>query len=389
MLALAMACLGRPRLLLIDELSLGLAPVVVARLLRLVEELRSQGTTVVLVDQSVNVALEVADRAVFLERGVVRFSGPAGDLLERPDLLRSVFLGGAGERGPALAPDLPPPPAAGEGAPVLEADGLCVAFDGVAAVQDVSLAVRPGEIVGILGPNGAGKTTLFDLLSGFLRPGAGRVRLGGRDVTSASPSSRARAGLGRSFQDARLFPSLTVTETIAAACERWVQVKDPLSAALHLPTAYDSERAVSRRVDELLELLGLGRYRASFVGELSTGTRRVVDLACLLAQEPSVVLLDEPAAGIAQREVEALAPLIRRVRDETGATLVVVEHDIPLIEAVSSRLVAMDQGRVVAEGPPGVVLTDARVVASYLGTEQGAVRRSGARAQEAHDAATP
>jgi branched-chain amino acid transport system ATP-binding protein len=264
-----------------------------------------------------------------------------------------------------------------------------VAFDGVAAVQDVSLAVRPGEIVGILGPNGAGKTTLFDLLSGFLPPGAGRVRLDGRDVTSASPSSRARAGLGRSFQDARLFPSLTVTETIAAACERWVQVKDPLSAAFHLPTAYDSERAVSRRVDELLELLGLGRYRASFVGELSTGTRRVVDLACLLAQEPSVVLLDEPAAGIAQREVEALAPLIRRVRDETGATLVVVEHDIPLIEAVSSRLVAMDQGRVVAEGPPGVVLTDARVVASYLGTERGAVQRSGARAQEAHDAATP
>ncbi|HZB71056.1 MAG TPA: ATP-binding cassette domain-containing protein, partial [Acidimicrobiales bacterium] len=255
MLALAMACLGRPRVLLIDELSLGLAPVVVARLLRLVEELRARGTTVVLVDQSVNVALEVADRAVFLERGVVRFSGPAGELLDRPDLLRSVFLGGAGDGGAARVADLPPPPEAGDGAPVLEAEGLCVAFDGVAAVQDVSLAVRPGEIVGILGPNGAGKTTLFDLLSGFLPPGAGRVRLDGRDVTSASPSSRARAGLGRSFQDARLFPSLTVTETIAAACERWVQVKDPLSAAFHLPTAYDSERAVSRRVDELLDLL--------------------------------------------------------------------------------------------------------------------------------------
>ena len=148
---------------------------------------------------------------------------------------------------------------------------------------------------------------------------------------------------------------------------------------------------MSRRVEELLELLGLGRYRASFVGELSTGTRRVVDLACLLAAEPSVVLLDEPAAGIAQREVEALAPLIRRVRDETGATLVVVEHDIPLLEAVSSRLVAMDQGRVVTEGPPAEVLADARVVASYLGTEDGAaVRRSGARTEEeARGAATP
>jgi branched-chain amino acid transport system ATP-binding protein len=385
MLALAMACLTRPRLLLIDELSLGLAPVVVGQLLQLVEQLRARGTTVVVVDQSVNVALEVADRAVFLERGVVRFSGPTAELLDRPDLLRSVFLGGAGtDAGPErTAPGGP----AGGGA-VLEAEGLCVSFDGVAAVQDVSLAVRPGEIVGVIGPNGAGKTTLFDLLSGFLRPEAGRVRLLGRDVTRASPSARARAGLGRSFQDARLFPSLTVTEAVAAACERWVRVKDPLSAAFRLPNAYDSERAVARRVDELLELLELGRYRASFVGELSTGTRRVVDLACLLAHEPSVVLLDEPAAGIAQREVEALAPLIRRVRDETGATLVVVEHDIPLIEAVSSRLVAMDQGGVVTEGPPGEVLADQRVVASYLGTEEGAVRRSGARAQEAHDAAT-
>ena len=389
MLALGMACLSRPRLLLIDELSLGLAPVVVARLLELVGELRRRGTTVVLVDQSVNVALEVADRAVFLERGVVQFSGPAAELLDRPDLLRSVFLGGASGNGSSVADELPPPPAPADGGPVLEAEGLCVAFDGVAAVQDASLVVRPGEIVGIIGPNGAGKTTLFDLLSGFLRPEAGRVRLLGRDVTSSSPWARARAGLGRSFQDARLFPSLTVSEAIAAAYERWVRVQDPLSAAFHLPNAYDSERAVARRVDELIDLVGLGRFRASFVGELSTGTRRVVDLACLLAAEPSVVLLDEPAAGIAQREVEALAPLIRRVRDETGATLVVVEHDIPLIEAVSSRLVAMDQGRVVTEGRPADVLADPKVVASYLGTEEGAVRRSGARTTEARGAATP
>jgi branched-chain amino acid transport system ATP-binding protein len=273
---------------------------------------------------------------------------------------------------------------------VLEAEGLCVAFDGVAAVQGVSLAVRPGEIVGVIGPNGAGKTTLFDLLSGFVRPQEGRVRLLGRDVTSASPWSRSRAGLGRSFQDARLFPSLTVPEAIAAAYERWVRVQDPLSAAFHLPNAYDSERVVRRRVDELIELLGLGRYRGSFVGELSTGTRRVVDLACLLAHEPSVVLLDEPAAGIAQREVEALAPLIRRVRDETGATLVVVEHDIPLIEAVSSRLVAMDQGSVVTEGPPAEVLASPEVVASYLGSAGGAaVRRSGAQTSEASGATAP
>ncbi|MBA3302361.1 MAG: ABC transporter ATP-binding protein [Acidimicrobiia bacterium] len=253
-----------------------------------------------------------------------------------------------------------------------------VRFGGLTALDDVSLRVDPGRTVGVIGPNGAGKTTLFDLLSGFTPPDAGQVLLGERDLTRASPSARARAGLGRSFQDARLFPSLTVEETIATACERWVKVRDPLSAAFRLPNAYDSERAVARRVGELVELLGLDRYRVSFASELSTGTRRVVDLACLLAHEPEVVLLDEPAAGIAQREVEALAPLIRRIRDETGASLVVVEHDIPLIESVADRLVAMDQGRVIATGAPRSVLTHPDVVASYLGTEGGAaVRRSG------------
>ncbi len=393
MLALAIVLSTRPRLLMIDELSLGLAPVVVSRLVRVVDDLRRRGTTIVLVDQSVNVALEVADRAVFLERGQVRFSGPAAELLDRPDLLRSVFLGSAG--GPAPVGDGPTPgerpetDATGDGAkapptggtdakPVLRAVHLSRAFGGVQAVDHVSIDVAPGEILGVIGPNGAGKTTLFDLLSGFTPPDSGRVLLGDRDLSRASPSARARAGLGRSFQDARLFPSLTVEETIATACERWVKVRDPLSAAFRLPNAYDSERAVARRVGELVELLGLDRYRASFVRELSTGTRRVVDLACLLAHEPEVVLLDEPAAGIAQREVEALAPLIRRIRDETGASLVVVEHDIPLVESVADRLVAMDQGRVLAVGAPRSVLSHPDVVASYLGTEGGAaLRRSG------------
>jgi len=352
------------------------------------------------VDQSVNVALSVADRALFLERGQVCFSGPASELAARPDLLRSVFLGGAAAGAdPAKAglggtdadhaePDEARPTTdgpvtvrgAGAGGPALEARGLRVSFGGVRAVQDVSLAVAPGEILGVIGPNGAGKTTLFDLLSGFLAADGGSVLLGGRDVSGASPSARARLGLGRSFQDARLFPSLSVDEAVATACERWVQVPDALSAAFHLPNALDSERAVARRVDELVELLGLGDLRRSFIRELSTGTRRVVDLACLLAHEPEVVLLDEPAAGIAQREVEALAPLIRRVRDETGACLVVIEHDIPLIRSVSDRLVAMDQGRVVATGPPDEVLALPAVVASYLGTDDAAVNRSGATA---------
>ena len=397
MLALGMALLGKPKLLMIDELSLGLAPSVVGQLMEFVDHLRDEGTTLLVVEQSANVALSIADRAVFLERGEVRFSGPAQDLLDRPDLLRSVFLSSAS----AMSAEAADMATTGRGAvatpaeavvddrpPVLETVGLTVAFGGLRAVDDVSLTVAPGEIVGVIGPNGAGKTTLFDLLSGFVPPTGGQVVLAGRDVTHLRAAARARRGLGRSFQDARLFTSLTVEQTIAVAVERWVQVGDPLSAAFHLPNAYDSELKVRRRVGELVELLGLQPYRSLFVGELSTGTRRVVDLACLLAHRPSVVLLDEPASGIAQREVEALAPLIRRIRDEMGASVVLVEHDIPLVEEVADRMVAMDRGRILAVGTPAEVLSDPAVVSSYLGDNDAAVNRSDRRKATTRPATT-
>jgi branched-chain amino acid transport system ATP-binding protein len=370
-LALAMALLARPRLLLVDELSLGLAPLIVSQLLPLLSAARDAGTTVVLVEQSADVALAVADRAVFLEKGEVRFHGPASELRGRTDLLRAVFL-----------PSAPPAEGAAPSArPATEdvrlrTDGLSVGFGGNQAVRDVSLAVGAGEILGIIGPNGAGKTTLFDLLSGYLPPDEGRIHLGTVDITGTGPDQRAREGLGRSFQDARLFPGLTVEEAIAVACERWVEVRDPMSAALRLPWSYDSERHITTRVAELVDLLGLGPHRSKLVRELSTGTRRVVDLACLLAHRPTVILLDEPSSGIAQRESEALAPLLRQIRDETGASLVVVEHDIPLVRAVADRLIAMDRGEVIADGPPDAVLSHPAVITSYLGVDATAIERS-------------
>jgi ABC-type branched-subunit amino acid transport system ATPase component/MFS family permease len=388
MLALSMAFLARPRLLLIDELSLGLAPVVVEQLLPVIELIRSQGTTVILVEQSVNLALSMAQTAYFMEKGEIRFHGPTAELLERPDILRSVFLEGAATRaGTTTATSRPvaePRSAtrqsttASGATPALEAVDLSVSFGGINAVRGVSLSVAPGEIVGIIGPNGAGKTTLFDLISGFTRADAGQVRLGGHDVTRAGSAQRARLGLGRSFQDARLFPALTVEETIAVALERWVDVTDPFNAALHLPAWVDSEHKVGLAVDELIELLSLAAYRTKFVRELSTGTRRVVDLACVMAHRPSVVLLDEPSSGIAQRECEALGPLLVRIRDMLGASLVVIEHDMPLLAAVVDRMVALDQGRLVVEGTPDEVLHDPRVIASYLGETDTVIARSGA-----------
>ena len=248
----------------------------------------------------------------------------------------------------------------------------------IAQLHDgVDIEVDRREIVGLIGPNGAGKTTLFDLICGFTAMDRGRVVLDGRDVAGLPPHRIARLGLGRSFQDAALFSSLTVEETIAVALDRWVAVKDPISAMLRLPGSVESEDHVLRRVDELIELFDLGRFRERFIGELSTGSRRIVDLACVVAHSPSVLLLDEPSSGIAQRETEALGPLIVRLRDELGCAIVVIEHDMPLLASICDRLVALESGALVAAGPVADVLADERVVASYLGTTPEVIARSG------------
>ncbi len=377
-LALGMALIMRPRLLLIDELSLGLAPTIVADLVGLLREIHAEGTTIVLVEQSVNVALTLADRAYFLEKGQVRFEGPTSDLLDRPDVLRAVFLSAPAEsagHAPAVVEDRAPR-SLDPAHPALQAVALGKVFGGIRAVDGVDLEVAPGEVVGLIGPNGAGKTTVFDLLSGFALPDTGRILLGGRDVTRLGPAARAELGLGRCFQDARIFPSLTVAQNIAAALERHMPVRDHLAGVLALPAVRDQEDDLAWSVADLVEVMGLGAYRDSFVSELSTGTRRLVELAMAIGHDADVLLLDEPSGGVAQREVEALAPLLLQIRRDTGCAMVIVEHDIPLVSAVADRLVAFDAGRVVVSGPPADVLADPRVVASYLGDDPAAVQRS-------------
>ncbi|QYG91130.1 ATP-binding cassette domain-containing protein [Iamia sp. SCSIO 61187] len=380
-LSIAMAFVTEPRVVLIDELSLGLAPTVVGMLVDKVRELHADGTTIVVVEQSVNVALLMCEQAVFLEKGQVRFRGPTAGLLDRPDILRAVFIGAEDDPSPAAPPDDPAPrPDRGV---TLEAHGLTRRFGGITAVDDVDLTVHPGAIVGLIGHNGAGKTTLFDLLTGFLALDGGAVRLGGVDITDHPPHRRAVLELGRSFQEALLYPSLTVVECVEVALERHLANRDPVAAALHLPASTDSERAAAARADELVALLGLTPFRDRLTGELSTGTRRIVELACLLAQDPAVVLLDEPTAGVAQAEIEALVPMLRRVQAETGCSLLVVEHDMGLLQELCDELVALEQGRVIARGTPAEVLADPDVVASYLGTDTDLGRRSGPRTADA------
>ena len=372
MLGLAMALHSSPKVLLIDELSLGLAPTVVERLLPVIKRIAENGTAVIVVEQSVNLALTIADRAYFMEKGQIRFSGSTKDLLERPDLLRSVFLSQV-NTSPLETKEL----SGSTSAVTLHAEALTRRFGGIQAVSSISFNVKEKEIVGVMGPNGAGKTTLFDLLSGFVPVDSGKVQLQNRDITTSSPAERARFGLGRSFQDARLFPSLTVSETIAVALERFTASRNPISAALHLPPTYESEKRVTRQVAELIEVMGLSAYQNKFIGELSTGTRRMVDLACVIAHRPLIVLLDEPSSGIAQKEAEALIPVLHRIRDEMGSSLVVIEHDIGLLSEISDRFIALDQGSVIARGTPEEVLDDPLVISSYLGTSKATIQRSG------------
>ncbi len=260
--------------------------------------------------------------------------------------------------------------------PALEASGISVRFGGVVAVDDVSLRVGNDEIVGLIGTNGAGKSTLMNAIGGFVSA-RGTVHLHGEDVTSMGPARRARHGLGRTFQAARLFPELTVRETVEVALEARGRTGF-LSTALFLPRSFARERTRRSEADDLIGFLGLGRYATVRIADLSTGTRRIVELAGLLALDVRVLCLDEPTAGVAQRETEAFGPLIKEVRRELGAAMLVIEHDMPLIMGISDRVYCLEVGRVIAEGPPALVRHDPKVVASYLGVDERAIARSGA-----------
>jgi ABC-type branched-subunit amino acid transport system ATPase component/MFS family permease len=380
MLALGMAFIAKPKLLMIDELSLGLAPAIVEQLLGIVRRIRDQGTAIILVEQSINVALTVAERAYFMEKGEVRFSGPTSELLERDDIVRSVFLEGAAVatgKTTSAAPVKSTVEDFTSGPIVLEVAGLTKRFGGIRAVDGTDLVLHEGEILGLIGPNGAGKTTIFDLISGFIVPDGGRILLDNTDVTELSPDRRAWLGLGRSFQDARLVPSLTVAENIAIGLDRHLELRDHVASAMGLPGIVRLEEDVAWTVADLIELMNLGAYRDKFVRELSTGTRRIVDLAMSIAHDPKVLLLDEPSSGIAQRETEALGPLLERIRQEAGCALLVIEHDMPLITAVSNRMMALELGRPIAEGTPEEVVRDPQVIASYLGGDLSVINRSG------------
>lgn len=246
--------------------------------------------------------------------------------------------------------------------PALRIEGLGLTIGGATILHDVDLHVEPGSLVGIIGPNGAGKTTLFNAISGIVTPTAGRIHLDDKDITRMSVPQRARAGLGRTFQTSSLFPGLSVLENVRIAAQVSL---DGNYSLLRFPRSHDAATTVAR---EKLELVGLSHKLDTRAGDISHGDKRKLEIAVLLATETSIVLLDEPMAGVASGDVAGLVDNIRVMHEQTGCTVLMVEHHIDVLMGLVDRVAVMYSGSIIAFDTPKDIMENPLVQSAYLGT---------------------
>jgi branched-chain amino acid transport system ATP-binding protein len=245
---------------------------------------------------------------------------------------------------------------------LLKVENLTKRFGSLAAVSDVSLEVNPGEIRAVIGPNGAGKTTFFNMISGFLAPSRGRILFAGKDITRMPPNKRVKVGMARTFQITEVFPELTVRENLKIAIE---------SATGHSLSVLMSEEAfdeVRAEASELMELSGLTPNARRLAGELSHGDQRATEIMMALALKPRLLLLDEPTAGMGERETFEIAKLIRKLHRRRNLTIVLIEHDMRIVFNLADRIMVLAEGRMLAEGTPKEIAANEAVQRAYLGT---------------------